>query len=127
MLIGAGAVLPWVDKELPVKVYVLGMQTGLERVWVRRLLVVAGVGVLVHVGRFVTPDRRPGLDALLVGVGGLTAAIAAVTSPLAGRWAPGPGVYVTLVGSLLVALGSGITFVTPLLDGDSRSLRDARD
>lgn len=122
-LIGVGAVLPWVNKDLPVKVYVLGMQTGLERIWVRRLLVVAGVGLLVEAVLFVTSDRRVVLDLVLVGIGGIIAVITVATSPLTGSWMPARGVFVTLVGSVLVVLGSGIPLIMPQSDSNSRSLR----
>lgn len=115
-VIGVGAVLPWADKALPVKVYVLGMQTGLERVWVRRLLVVTGVGLLVEVVRLVTSARRPVLDLVLGAIGALIAVITVLTSPLTGPWMPARGVYVTLFGSLLVMFGSSLSIISPQLN-----------
>jgi uncharacterized protein (DUF697 family) len=112
LLIGIGAVLPWVDKQLPVKVYILGSQSGLERLWVRRLLIVAGVGVLVEIGRAMDSDWRTILELVLVGIGGLIATITVLTGPFTSRWTPDFGVYVSLVGSLLVMLGASIALIT---------------
>lgn len=126
-LISVGTVLPWVNKNLSVKVYVLGMQTGLERIWVRRLLVVAGVGLLVEAARFATSDRRAVLDLVLVGIGGIIAMMTVATSPLTGSWTPARGVFVTLVGSLLVVLGSSIPLIITQSDSDSWTLRSTED
>lgn len=126
-LIAEGAVLPWVNKGLPVKVYVLGEQMGIERIWVRRLLVVAGVGVLVEIGRFLASDWRPVLNFVLVGIGGLIAVITVTQSPLTGSWTPGLGVYITLLGSLLIVFGAGVPIATTRFgsgSGTSQSVRD---
>ncbi|WP_119814561.1 hypothetical protein [Halalkaliarchaeum desulfuricum] len=121
-LIGIGAVLPWIDKELPLKVYVLGEQMGVERIWVRRLLVVAGVGALVEVGRFRSSEWRSVFDLVLVGIGGLVAVITITQSPLIGKWLPGHGVYLTLFGSVLVTFGASISLITTQLDSPSEAL-----
>ncbi|QZP37049.1 hypothetical protein [Halobaculum magnesiiphilum] len=121
LLIGIGAVLPWVDKQLQVKVYVLGMQSGLERIGVRRLLVVAGVGVLVEIARLFVSDRRTVLEFVLVGVGGVVAVMTVLTSPFTSLWTPALGVYVTLAGSLLVTLGASIALLSTRLTNHPRT------
>lgn len=121
LLIGIGAVLPWVDKQLPVKVYILGMQSGLERIWVRRLLIVAGVGILVDIVRFMPSDWRTIREFVLVGIGGIIAVVTVHTSPFTSLWTPALGVYVTLVGSLLVTLGASIALITTRLASHSRT------
>lgn len=122
-LIALGAVLPWASKDLPVKVYVLGMQSGLERIWVRRLLLLAGVGLLVEVLRLVTSNRKSALTLILGAIGLLVAVLTVATSPLTGPWVPARGVYVTLVGSLLVTMGACVTLVTMQLTGDAPQVR----
>lgn len=112
VLVGAGGVLPWVVKDLPVQVYVLGEASGLERIWVRRLLVLAGVGVVVWVAGLATEHWGTVRYLVLVGIGLLAVAVTVLTSPLTGRWEPGTGVYVTLLGGLLVVVGAGVSLVT---------------
>lgn len=127
VLVGAGGVLPWVVKDLPVQVYVLGEASGLERIWVRRLLVLAGVGVGVLVAGLATGRRRTPRHLFLVGIGVLAVAVAVLTSPLTGRWDPGTGVYVTLLGGLVVLLGAGVSLLgNGFTDGvmTSRSVED---
>lgn len=110
-MIGFGGILPWADTYLPVKVYILGMESGLERVWVRRLLVIAGTGLLVEIINLRTERWRPVLSLKVLILGGVIASITVLTSPLTSRWAPEPGVYITLLGSILVALGALINLI----------------
>jgi hypothetical protein len=108
VLIAVGAVLPWVELTSPAKLYVLGMESGVERVWVRRLLAVAGVGVVVDSLRFVVPDERQAFDVILVGIGAVVTVLTIIASPLGQEIAvPASGVSVTLLGSLLVVLTAG--------------------
>ncbi|WP_313696197.1 hypothetical protein [Halorarum halobium] len=111
-----GTLLPWVA-ETRLQVYVLGMDSGLERRWTRALalcLPIGTVAVLAAVGRF----DRGGLAARLLAVlGGLSVLVAVLASPLTGRWTPGVGVYVTILG--------GVLLLVPAASAGSRLLPDA--
>lgn len=103
------------------------MQSGVERIWVRRLLVAVGVGVLAEVVRLLTPTWRSMADLVLVATGGLVALVTVLASPLTSTWTPAPGGYVTLLGGLLVSLGAGVTLLDTRIDGPVRPLRSVGD
>lgn len=118
-LIGLGAILPWADTHLPVKVYILGMESGLERIWVRRLLVIAGTGLLVEVINIRTGRWRTALSITALVTGGVTALITVLTSPLSSPWVPELGVYITLLGSIVVILGSVLNLANATFNSNS--------
>lgn len=113
-LVGLGAVLPWVDgTTVPVQMYVLGTATGLELLAVRRLLLVVGVGVAAAVLRSFAAERRSLFDAVLVAVGAVVVFSALTTTPTARSIvAPASGLYLTVVGGTLVALGAVVSLLS---------------
>lgn len=111
-LIVLGVVLPWVKKDLPVQVYIVGMESGLERMGGQQIVALAGLGVLVFGVQVVRLNWQRVLNLTLLLIGGLIGVITVVSSPLTGSWIPAVGVYFTLIGSLLVVIGSGLTVAT---------------
>ncbi len=111
-LIALGVVFPWVDKDLPVQVYVVGMESGLERMGGQQIVALAGLGVLVFGLQIVRPKWQHLLYPTLVLIGGLVGVITVISSPLTGSWMPAVGVYMTLIGSFLVVICSGLTVAT---------------
>lgn len=124
-LIGLGVILPWADTYLPVKVYVLGMESGLERIWVQRLFVIAGIGLLLEVINIRTGGWRIVLCVTVLVIGVVIALITVLTSPLSSNWVPELGVYITLLGSIVVILGSGLNLV--MLSTHTRWTRPVQD
>ncbi len=109
-LIGIGVFLPWVG-EPQARVYVLGMESGFERQWGKRLLLGAGLGTALVLASLATRVRWAVVGPILGAIGAVTILVAVITSPLTGQWPTGIGVYVTIAGGLLVV---GATLVPVL-------------
>lgn len=84
------------------------MERGIERVWVRRSLAIAAIGLVLGHARVGSDEGRRVPDLGLVGVAVLVAAFAVLASPLTGPWTAEVGVHVILLGSLVVAVGAAI-------------------
>lgn len=101
-VIGIGVFLPWVG-ETQLKVYVLGMASGFERQWGKRLVLGAILGTVLALVSLGSRGRWSVVGPVFSAIGVVTVLVAVYTTPLTGRWSPEIGVYVTLVGGLLVA------------------------
>ena len=101
-LIGLGVFLPWVG-ETPARVYVLGMESGFERQWGRRLLLGAVLGTALVLLSLSSRAQWSVIGPILSAIGAATVVIAVYTTPLTGPWPSEIGVYLTLAGGLLVA------------------------
>ena len=110
-VIGIGILLPWVG-ETGFRIYVLGMESGFERQWGRRLLLGAALGAVLVLASLGPRVRWTSVGPIVGAIGAGTVLIAVYTTPLTGRWSPDIGVYVTLVGGLLVA-GTAIASLVP--------------
>ncbi|SFB70874.1 hypothetical protein SAMN05444422_101368 [Halobiforma haloterrestris] len=110
-IVALGLVLPWVGQP-QVRVYVLGMESGLERRLVRLLSLCVVLGGAVATTSIVRFDRPDIGAATFAALGGLTLLVVAVTGPLTGRWPPDVGVYVTLVGGLVLLTLPAVSLVT---------------
>lgn len=109
-LTGIGVFLPWVA-ETQARVYVLGMESGFERQWGKGLLLGAAVGTGLTLLSVRSRVRWTVVGPVLGGIGALTVAIVVGTTPLSGRWSPDVGVYVTLLGGVLVAGTILVSFI----------------
>lgn len=103
VLVAVGVALPWVG-ETGLRVYVLGMASGFERQWGKRLLAGAGLGTAVVLAGLAWGGRWRVVGPVLAAIGTVTVLVAVLTTPLTKQSPPPPdlGVYVTLVGGLLV-------------------------
>ena len=102
VLVAVGVSLPWVG-DTQLQVYVLGMESGLERVWGRRLLLGVALAAVLVMASLRSPRRWAAVAPLTSVLGIAIALIAVATTPLTGPRPAAAGVYVTLAGGLLVA------------------------
>lgn len=109
-LLGVGILLPWVG-ETQHSVYVLGMESGFERQWGKRLSLGTALGVSLVLFGMSRPGLWPIIRPILSAIGAIAIGIIVFTTPLTGRWPPAIGLYVALIGALLVTGAS----VMPLL------------
>lgn len=113
-LIGIGIFLPWVGEIQP-RVYILGMESGFERQWGKRLLLGTVLGTVLVLASLTSRGRWSVVGPIL-GAIGVGMVLIAVSAPLTGRWPPEIGVYVTLLGGCLVTGAS----IVPLIGAPIR-------
>ncbi len=107
ILIAVGVFLPWVG-ETPLRIYVPGMRSGFERPWPKRLFFGSALGfvlLLLNVfGRIKWAITGP----VLATTGATVLIVLVSASPLTSRWTTDVGVYVTLIGGLLLVASPAI-------------------
>lgn len=101
VVLGTGVALPWVG-EMQLRVYVLGMESGLERRLGKVLLLLTVLGALGTLAATGPSGRWSAVAPVALAVGALAVAVAVFESPLATRRPPAIGVYLVLAGGLLV-------------------------